>query len=115
MWLLFIVACTGVFGSPTIGAFAALACGVIRKGGFPRMSMDYAQSIIPDENMQMLSILMIAASAGPFSIVCWAPIIIHGMLVCAWISNDVTHVSGLYLKVIELVKKTGLLKRVSDN
>lgn len=62
----------------------------------------------------MLGMLAIASSAGPFSIV-WGPIVIHGALICAWISNDPTPVSGIYLKVIELFKKTGLLRRVLDN
>lgn len=63
----------------------------------------------------MLGILSIASSAGSLAMICWAPIFIHAALVCAWISNDVTNVTGIYLKVIELVKKTGLLKKVSDN
>jgi len=63
----------------------------------------------------MLGILSIASSSGSLSLICWAPIAIHAALVCAWISNDLTHVTGMFIKVIELVKKTGLLKRVSDN
>ena len=47
--------------------------------------------------------------------ICWAPIIIHGALVCAWISNDLSNVSGVYVKVIEAVKKLGILKKVSDS
>lgn len=63
----------------------------------------------------MLGLLAIATSAGSLSLICWAPIAIHGALVCAWISNDTTHVTGFYLMVINLVKKTGILRRVSDN
>jgi len=114
-WLLFFFSFTGVMGSPAMMALVALVVGIIRKGGFPRMNMDYAQSILADENTQMLGLLAIAFSAGPFSLICWGPIVIQGALICAWISNDPTPVEGFYLKGIDLVKKTGLLKRVSDN
>lgn len=113
-WLFYFLSFAG-FASPTLAAFVALAIGIIRKGGFPKMNMDYAQSILLDENTQMLGMLAIASSASALTIICWAPVVIHGLLVCAWTSNDVTHVHGFYLKLIELVKKTGLLKRVSDN
>jgi hypothetical protein len=63
----------------------------------------------------MLGILSIASSAGSLSMICWAPIFIHAALICAWISNDVTHVSIIYLKVIEVMRKIGILKKVSDN
>lgn len=49
-WLMFIFSFTGIVGSPTLAGFGALVAGVIRKGGFPRMNMDYVQSILPDEN-----------------------------------------------------------------
>lgn len=79
--------------------------------------MDYGQSILLDENTQMLGLLAIASMAGNLSMVmiCYGPIIIQGLLICAWTSNDTSHVPGIYVKVIELVKKTGLLKKVSDN
>ena len=104
-------------GYTTMTGFGALAVGIIRKGGFPRMNMDYVQSILLDENSQMLSLLMIASMANGLAMmmVCWGPIVIHGLLVCCWISNDMTHVTGFYVKAIEMVKKTGLLKKVSDN
>mmetsp|Transcript_9289 Transcript_9289/g.11353 ORF Transcript_9289/g.11353 Transcript_9289/m.11353 type:complete len:125 (+) Transcript_9289:511-885(+) len=62
----------------------------------------------------MLGLLAIASTAGSLSLICWGPVAIHGLLVCAWISNDLTHVTGFYLKVIEMVKKTTILKRASD-
>ena len=63
----------------------------------------------------MIGLLAIAATAGPFSLICWGPIAIHGALVCAWISNDTTHVSGIFLKIIEIFKKTGILRKVSNS
>ena len=53
------------------------------KGGFPKMSIDYFQSIVLDENVQMLGFLMIASTAGMFSLVCWGPVFIHAALVCS--------------------------------
>ena len=49
-WLFFVVSFTGMLGSPGLAGFAALVVGIIRKGGFPRFNMDYAQAILPDEN-----------------------------------------------------------------
>lgn len=48
-WLLFLASFTGFF-SPSLAAFVALVTGILRKGGFPKMNMDYAQAILPDEN-----------------------------------------------------------------
>jgi len=68
--------------------FAVLALGIMRKGGFPQMNMEYAQSIIVDENTQMLGFLAIASSAGKLGLICWMPIMIHGVLICAATSRD---------------------------
>jgi len=41
-WIFFVVSfVTGVI-SPTMAGAGALACGIIRKGGMPKMNMDYA-------------------------------------------------------------------------
>ena len=68
-----------------------------------------------DENTQMLGFLLIASSAGSFSLICWAPVMIHGAMTCAWTANDLTHVSGLYVTIVNAVKKLGFLQKVSDN
>ena len=61
----------------------ALLLGVIRKGGFPQLNIDYFQSVVLDENVQMLGFLMIASTAGMFSLVCWGPVFIHAALICS--------------------------------
>ena len=101
--------------SPTMMAFVALATGIVRKGGMPKFNMEYAQSILLDENTQMLAFLAVASSSGPLSLICWGPILIHGAMVCAWTANDLTHVSGLFVTIVNAVKKLGFLRKVSDN
>lgn len=87
-WLLFLVSfITGIFAS-WLACLIALAMGIIRKGGFPRMNMDYMKTVVMDENVQMLGFLAIASSAGSLSLICWAPIFLHAALVCVWITND---------------------------
>jgi hypothetical protein len=40
-WIFFILSFfTGVV-SPTLSGLAALACGIVRKGGVPKMNMEY--------------------------------------------------------------------------
>ena len=66
----------------------ALLLGVIRKGGFPQLNIDYFQSVVLDENVQMLGFLMIASTAGMFSLVCWGPVFIHAALICSKIVTN---------------------------
>lgn len=113
-WLFFFVCYVTGIVSPAIAGMGALAFGIIRKGGFPQMSMEYAQRVMLDENTQMLGILGIASSVGRFTLVCWMPILIHGALTCAATARDQSHVTGIYLKVINMVQRFGLQK-VSDN
>ena len=90
----------------------ALAIGIVRKGGIPALNVDYFQRVILDENTQCLGLLAIASS-GSFSLVCWAPIILHAALTCTWIANDQSHVAAPYSTVINMVKKTGLTDKVT--
>lgn len=72
------------------------------------MSMDYAQRVMLDENTQLLGILGIASTVGRFSLMCWMPLLIHGALICAATARDLSHVTGIYAKVISMVQKFGL-------
>ena len=49
-WLVFVVAYFLRVISPGMAAFAALICGVLRKGGYPKFSKDYLKSVAFDEN-----------------------------------------------------------------
>lgn len=113
-WLFFLISYITGLMSPAIAGFVALACGIVRKGGFPKMSGEYLQSVVTDENIQMLGFLAIASSAGKLGLICWMPIMIHGALICAATARDQSHVTArIYTTVINLVK--GLLQKVSDN
>ena len=114
-WIFFVFSyITGVF-SATIAGLIALGLGVIRKGGMPSANQAYLQSIVLDENVQLLGFLGVASSAGSLSLICWGPIFIHAACVCVWIANDQSHVTGLYSKLIALVQKTGLIAKLSAN
>ena len=113
-WLFFLISYITGLMSPAIAGFVALACGIVRKGGFPKMSGEYLQSVVTDENIQILGFLAIASSAGKLGLICWMPIMIHGVLICAATARDQSHVTArIYTTVINLVK--GLLQKVSDN
>ena len=50
-WIFFLVCfCTGIISSTFVGLIALLT-GVIRKGGFPQMNIDYFQMVVLDENV----------------------------------------------------------------
>ncbi len=49
-WLIFLISYISGLMSPAIAGFGALACGVVRKGGYPQMSGEYVQRIVTDEN-----------------------------------------------------------------
>ena len=59
----------------------------------------------------MLGILAVASSSGN-SLICWAPIMIHGALTCAWISREAATLSGVYATIINLIRKTGLMDKI---
>ena len=112
-WIVFIVCyITGII-SATIVALFALSTGIVRKGGFPKASKEYLQSVVMDENVQMLGFLAIASSAGSLALICWGPIFLHAACVCVWIANDQSHVTGVYTKIIGAVQKTGLIGKLS--
>ena len=75
--------------------------------------MAYAQSVIMDENVQMLGFLAVASMAGSLALICWIPVFLHAACVCVWIANDKTHVTGVYTKVIGMVEKTGIIAKLS--
>ena len=114
-WIAFVLAFITGFLSATLVCFIALACGIVRKGGFPKLNMDYVTSVILDENTQCLGLLAIASSSGSFSLICWSPIFLHAALICTWIANDQSHVTAPYTTIINLVKKTGLTDKVAAN
>ena len=103
--------CTGII-SPTFVGLGALILGVIRKGGMPKMSIDYGQLIMLDDNVQMIGFLMIASSAGSLAIICWGPIFIHAALVCSEIADNQDQIGGICKAVIAVVQKTGLTSKV---
>ena len=112
-WIVFIISYITGMLSPTMTAFFALATGVIRKGGFPQMNMAYAQSVIPDENTQMLGFLAIGSTAS--SLIGWSPLLVHGLLTIAATTRDKAHLTGMYSTVVSMVEKTGLPQKISDN
>jgi len=52
----------------------------------------------------MLSFLAIVSVEPGFSLMTWAPILIHAALTCASIAQDPSHATGMFLKVINMAK-----------
>ena len=93
--------------------FGALSLGLIRKSGFPRLSMKYFQDrIIQDENFWMIGFLVVAIMADKLAFIIYIPILLYGTLVCARISVDTSHTTKIYANLINTFKVPFCLEKV---
>ena len=75
--------------------------------------MQYAQSVIPDENTQLLGFLAVGSTAG--GLIGWLPILVHALLTIAATVRDKSNVQGFYSTAVNMIEKTGLPQKISDN
>jgi len=67
-------------------AFAALLCGVVIRAGRPQFNTAYLQSVMVDENFQLLGYTAVAAMVGAVNIIMYMPLAIHAIIICSQIS-----------------------------
>ena len=82
-WILFFVSVI-IRTNRGWAGLGALAAGVIRKCGMPKFSAEYLQTIVFEENLQLVGLLSVATMHG--SLISFAPLVIHGLLICAQIT-----------------------------
>ena len=66
--------------------FAGLLCGVLVKGGVPSSSKQYLQSVMFDENFQMMGYAVVTSLVGATNLVMYMPLLIHAILTTSQIS-----------------------------
>lgn len=70
--------------------FAGLILGIAVRGGKPRLTFEgmqeYGQTIMVDENFQMMGYAAVTAMVGARNLVMYTPLVIHAVLVTSQIS-----------------------------
>ena len=75
LWILFVISLplrmyTNWF------AFGALLSGVCRKNGFPKISKEYLQRVMLDENFQGIGYMLVVAMVGSVNFVVYVPLLL---------------------------------------
>merc|ERR1712166_546087 len=85
LWVVFIVSMPLRMYTNYI-AFAALGLGVLRHAGIPKFNMEYLQSVMFNENLQLIPYAGLAAMLGAQNLIIYAPLALHGVLIMGEIS-----------------------------
>ena len=102
-WVLFFVSVV-ISTNRGWAGLGALAAGIVRKCGMPKFNQEYMQTLVFEENFQLLGLLSVATMQG--SLIAFGPLVIHGLLVCAQITLHPEGVPSPISTVINL----GLIK-----
>ena len=85
MWIVFFVSVL-IRTNRGLAGIGALAAGIVRRCGMPKFSQEYLQSVVFEEDFQLVGLLSVATMQG--SLIAFAPLVLHGLLVCARITVD---------------------------
>ena len=69
-------------------SMAALVLGVLRHAGMPKFNMQYLQTAMFNENLQLIGVAACAAMLGGQNLIMYAPLVLHGFLIMSEIATS---------------------------
>ena len=111
-WVLFFVSCL-LMKNRGMAGIGALVAGIVRRCGVPKFNTEFLQTLIVEENFQLVGLLAVASMQG--SLIAFAPLIIFGLLQCANITMNQTGMPGFIGKIVNIGFMKSQMAKVTQN